>query len=286
MLSADLDAFLRIAEEGTVRAASVRLGLTQTAVTRRLANLEGDLHCSLFLRTPRGMVLTEQGALLLRASKDMAAIEQTTLAGLGVSMQVECTHMRIRGPSSLVRSRLLPASAAAIVAADFEVTIEWQIEDLACDVEALKRMECDFIVVAHDRVAPALSRRLLRDEAYVMVVPKAWEERTVRDVASKERIVDFNPADTLTQRYLAQWDLAAVCRPERHFANNTDGLAQMVSLGMGYSVLSVEFASPFVARGELAILEPRRVLKERHALAWHPRRFWPSAWKRVLAALR
>ncbi len=269
-----------------MRAASTRLGLTQTAVTRRLANLEESLRCSLFFRTPRGMVITEQGALLLRASRDMAALEQATLAGLGVSMRVECTHIRIRGPSSLVRSRLLPASAEAIAAADFEATIEWQIDDVACDAEALKRMECDFIVVAPDRVAPALSRRLLRDEAYVMVVPKAWESRSARDIVGAERIVDFNPADTLTHRYLAQWDLATVCRPERHFANNTDGLAQMVARGMGYSVLSIEFAAPFVERLELAIVEPRHILKERHALAWHPRRFWPSAWKRVLAALR
>jgi LysR family transcriptional regulator, chromosome initiation inhibitor len=288
LLSPDVEAFLRIAEHGTVRAAALRLGLTQTAVTRRLANLEERLQCSLFLRGSRGMTLTEEGNLLLRQATDMVLLERNALAGLGVATDSQSTHIRIRGPSSLVRSRLLPEVAKAILVATEKITVEWQVEDVDCDLEALKRLACDLIVVPAEQLtpSPSLSRRLLRPEEYVMVVPRAWRQRSAREIAATERIVDFNPADALTHRYLTHFNLAKTLQLERHFANNTDALATMVSLGLGYSVLSREFSAVFVERGELAIIDPSHALKERHALAWHPRRFWPNAWKHVLAALR
>lgn len=53
--------FLEIIRSGSFMAAAERLHITQTAVTARVQNLEGQLGCSLFVRNRGGARLTEHG---------------------------------------------------------------------------------------------------------------------------------------------------------------------------------------------------------------------------------
>ena len=56
-----LKTFLHVAETGQIARASERLNLTQPAVSRQIRLLEDDLGEALFLRTGRGLTLTEAG---------------------------------------------------------------------------------------------------------------------------------------------------------------------------------------------------------------------------------
>ena len=58
--------FLAVAREGTIAAASNRLNVAPSAISRQIANLEAELACLLFERRPRGMVLSQAGELLAR----------------------------------------------------------------------------------------------------------------------------------------------------------------------------------------------------------------------------
>ncbi len=53
--------FIAVAESGSVAAASRMLNIAQSALTKSLLELEGELGSSLFNRSPRGMQLTPQG---------------------------------------------------------------------------------------------------------------------------------------------------------------------------------------------------------------------------------
>ena len=65
MLLAQLSAFVEVARSGSVSRAADTLFVTQPALTARLQRLEDDLGASLFVRTPRGMRLTEAGDAFL-----------------------------------------------------------------------------------------------------------------------------------------------------------------------------------------------------------------------------
>jgi DNA-binding transcriptional LysR family regulator len=65
MLLAQVEAFVTVAREGSVSRAAERLFLTQPALTARLQSLERDVGASLFLRTSRGMRLSEAGHAFL-----------------------------------------------------------------------------------------------------------------------------------------------------------------------------------------------------------------------------
>lgn len=57
----ELRTFVEVADAGGVTAAALRLGLSKSIVSRRLARLEADLGVQLLARTTRGAALTEAG---------------------------------------------------------------------------------------------------------------------------------------------------------------------------------------------------------------------------------
>jgi DNA-binding transcriptional LysR family regulator len=77
MLLAQLEGFVEIARRGSVTRAAEALFLTQPAVTARLKGLERELNTELFVRTGRGVRLTEAGrALLPYAQRSLQTIAE------------------------------------------------------------------------------------------------------------------------------------------------------------------------------------------------------------------
>jgi DNA-binding transcriptional LysR family regulator len=91
----NLAAFLAVARSATLTDAASLLHVTQPSITKRIANLEGELGASLFERHRRGMSLTQAGAAFLRravrieqeqrqAKEEIAAIASAGLSKLRV----------------------------------------------------------------------------------------------------------------------------------------------------------------------------------------------------------
>src|SRR3974390_2207721 len=66
-----LKVFHAAAEAGSFTHAGERLGLSQSAVSRQVSALEGQLSVSLFHRHARGLILTEQGEMLYRTAHEV-----------------------------------------------------------------------------------------------------------------------------------------------------------------------------------------------------------------------
>lgn len=66
-----LRVFHTVAEAGSFTHACGALNLSQSAISRQISALEEQLGVSLFHRHARGLLLTEQGELLLKATKDV-----------------------------------------------------------------------------------------------------------------------------------------------------------------------------------------------------------------------
>ena len=85
----DLECFLAVAREGHVGRAAAALHITQPPLSRQIKALETELGTSLFLRTPKGVELTEAGRTLLEDASNVLAMaerakERTTRAGRGL----------------------------------------------------------------------------------------------------------------------------------------------------------------------------------------------------------
>ena len=67
------EAFLAAAELGSLTATAELLGYTQSGVTRMIGTLEEELGFPLFLRSKKGVQLTENGKLMLPLLREVPA---------------------------------------------------------------------------------------------------------------------------------------------------------------------------------------------------------------------
>lgn len=78
---ADMQMFVRVVEAGSISGAAARLDIAKSAVSRRLAELEGRLGAQLLHRTTRRLNLTDSGrAFLERAQTILADLDEAEAA--------------------------------------------------------------------------------------------------------------------------------------------------------------------------------------------------------------
>jgi DNA-binding transcriptional LysR family regulator len=125
---ADLTAFVAVADELSFRAAAVRVGITPSALSHAMRQLEERLGVRLLHRTTRSVALTDQGQRLLERLRP--AITQIAAA-------LEDLDRERRQPSGRLRIHASAGAAAAAIApvwhrflaAYLDVHVELQVDD-------------------------------------------------------------------------------------------------------------------------------------------------------------
>jgi DNA-binding transcriptional LysR family regulator len=234
--------FQAAAEAGSFTHAGETLGLSQSAVSRQVSALEGDLGAPLFHRHARGLILTEQGETLLQAVHD-------------VSMKLEAVRTRLidsrdkpSGDLRVTTTLALGANWLASRLGEFtdlypEVKLQLLLSDDDLD---LGMREADMALRLREPMQPDLIRRRLftvHFHAYASAeyLKKAGQPRTVEDL-DRHRLVAFG-APTATHFLYELNSLLTVGREPRnpripHLAiNNLAAIIRAVEHGVGIAVL-------------------------------------------------
>ncbi len=284
LLDPQLHAFLAIVKQGTVHAAATSIHLTQTAVTQRIRGLEQRLHATLFIRTRRGMALTPEGEALLHYCRSVQVMEGETLSkfkGLG---QTYITDLKISAPSSLMRSRIIPA-CIPIMKKFPNLLMHYSVNDVESRHLALQQGECDFAICIPQHVSLEMACKTLMPEEYILVATQKWEKRKLTDVIKSEHIIDFNVQDNMTFNYLRHYGLLRNADKNRHFVNNIEALVELVSSGVGYTVLTKEMFALFAKPKKLIALNQGKKLFSPLSLCWYPRPILPPYFKWVIDSI-
>ncbi len=168
---AQLRLIVEVAESGQLQMAAAATSMTQPAASRMLAEIERAVGAPLFLRQPKGMELTEIGAVMvrraramLREMRSMAAEVQALREGQGGAVRVGA----VTGPAV---GYLVPAiRAIKREAPDAEITV-----DVLPSRDLLRQLTAGEMDFALARVLPDFDSREfeihpMRDEKVALLV--------------------------------------------------------------------------------------------------------------------
>lgn len=277
-------AFSAVARTGSTAAAATELGLTQTAVTKRVQALENEISITLFLRSRKGMKLTEEGNALLRHCQSLLELESVFISQVTGKDRAEKT-LTIAGPTSAISTRVAQL-CTKIYRQHPSLNLHLRSEDHLDGIELIRRGEADFALVPPESVPNEMEGKSLQPDRFLLLACAAWKGRRLQDILENERIIDFNPKDPFTRNYLKKFGLLSHVKRSRLYVNENEALIHLFCEGIGYGVLTETVARPYLENGRLIALNRGQTLEEPLALAWYPRTQAPDYFTALIQALR
>jgi len=248
-----LAVFVRIAETGSLSAAARALGMSKSAVSKKLAGLEERLGAQLINRTTRRLSLTEVGAAFLdRAQRILAELEEAEQAVTQLSSEPRGV-LRINVPMSFGILHVAPA-LAGFRAAYPEVEVGMDLNDRVVD---LVEEGYDLALRIADLPDSSLvARKLAPVRRVVAASPDYWARR-----GKPQRPEELARHDCLIYTYLPsshEWQFRGadgravrvrVAGPLE--ANNGDALRAAAQAGLGVTLIPTFIVGEAVRAGQL-----------------------------------
>ncbi len=196
-----VQAFLAVAEKGSLSAAARQLGLTQPTVGRHIQTLESGLGVTLFKRQARGMALTAEGASLLEHARAMrGAAEALSLHATGGSSDLAGS---VRITASVFSSHhYLPQIIADVREAHPEIDIELVASD---ESENLLFREADIAVRMYRPTQLDMVTVHLGDVQLAMFASKTYLQKHGRPMSMGDlmdhAIVGFDRSEMMIREF-------------------------------------------------------------------------------------
>lgn len=283
LLDPQLEAFLAVVKNKTVHGAADDIHLTQTGITQRIRTLEKRLSTSLFVRSRRGMILTKEGEALLRYCQQVEQLEGEALSSITGTGTEKIVSIGITGPTTIIHSRITPPCIK--VAKKFpHLLLRFDINDNENCINSLRRGDNQLAIIEQGFLSDEMEHKILRPELYVLVASPKWKKRSLPEVIKNERIIDFDERDQMTFNYLKRYDLFDSANKDRHFANRTSTLAIMIADELGYGVLPLDFAQPYINNRQLIMLNAGKTYLHALTLTWFPRHQQPKYFSALIKA--
>lgn len=238
---ANLRAFAAVAECGSFSGAAEALHITQPAVSKRIAILEGTLGSTLFDRIARRVELTEAGRALLR---EIPQVEYSLERALRA---VRDLQGEIEGPLRLATSHHIGLHRLPPVLQRFQhdypavhLDIEFLDSEQAYDLLRAGTIELAVVTLAPGDITRLRSQPLWTDDLQVMVAashPLARKKSlAIDDVLAYPAVLPG--METFTGRIVRQhFERGERSLQLRLSTNYLETLRMMAAVGLGWTVL-------------------------------------------------
>jgi DNA-binding transcriptional LysR family regulator len=173
-----LSTFAEAAEKGSFTAAAAALGITQAAVSQRIASLEKELRVSLFDRRAGRIALTEAGERLYEFARRILKLHEEARRDLGGFHPSVLGDLPIAA-SSVPGECFLPALLSAFHAKHPRVHVRATVSDSGSVINDVERGKASLGLVGQKAEKPTLeSRPIGRDSLVLLVRPgHPWATR-------------------------------------------------------------------------------------------------------------
>jgi len=263
-----LTAFVTVAELGSFSAAALRLHLTQSAISKRIALLEGQVTQPLFDRIGRSVQLTEAGlALVPRAKGILQEIADT-------KQFISDMRGRVSGPLRIATSHHIGLHRIPSILKTFneqypDVHLQLTFIDSEQAINAILQGEFELALIT-------LPKTILDDTVDNIQHHKLWQDPmefvvnnhhplslkykiSLDDLAAYPAILpDRNTytTDLIHQLFAQEKQLLNISMTTNHL----DAIKMMISVGLGWSVLPRTLMSEHLTRLNVSDLKLTRQL--------------------------
>jgi DNA-binding transcriptional LysR family regulator len=235
-----LQLFVSVAEEGTIAAAAVREHIAPAAVSRRLSELEEELHTVLFVRSNKGLELTRSGISLL----NMARRILHDMHDIYIRMQEHTT-----GPRGFVRvvanisciTQFLPAQLSSFLSTypNIQVGIEERISNVV--TKSVHESIADIGLFTLGAPAQDLEVFPYQKDELVVIVPEehalAGEERVRMSELLPYDFVGLHTGSAINFQLMKIANDLGKTMKLRIQVTGFDALCLMVEAGLGVGIL-------------------------------------------------
>ncbi|UXY55147.1 LysR family transcriptional regulator [Pseudomonas tohonis] len=271
----ELRTFIAVARHGTFAAAGMHIGLTQSAVSAQIRNLEQALGVRLFDRTGRQAILNAAGHRALPMAREMLEI----FARMATPEAAEQFSGELRiGAIATVQTGLLAAALLRLREAAPKVEpklIPGVSLNLLSQVDA-GELDLAILIEPPFDLPKELHAEVLREEDFVLIVPRELEGDDPLRILASQPLVRYDRTSfggRQVTRFLRRQRLEVQVALE---LDELDAIVRMVEAGLGVSLipeaglwLEREATIRVIRLGELTF-QRRIVLLTRHGQRSQP----------------
>ena len=247
-----LSTFSAVIRHGSFDAAASALGLTQSAVSQRIKQLEERFGSTLIIRGQPAQA-TAAGKKLLHHVQEVQVLERSLTDDLGLRAD-QSTTLRIAVNADSLASWFLPA--LAVYAADHpNVFFDLITDDQDHSAEWLKSGEVIAAVTANAQPVQGCDCISLGDFRYLATaspafVARYFPEGVTTSALNQAPALLYDTKDKLQQQW-AQRETGSPFRAQSHVVPSTQGFVDAAILGLGWGMNPAHLVDPYIQSGAL-----------------------------------
>ena len=201
MLSSKLFTFITVYDEESISRASLKLNLTQPAITNQLNSLEQKLECPLFFRSKGQLTFTKEGELVADYAKKLRAIHTQMLSEL--SDKMSSIHIRIGVNKTVDSDSIISNAITKYSASDPNITFSLHSDNSESLYKKLNNYELDALILTDKETLPEFDYfPLVSEDIYCIVNadhPLAEKSYVTIDDLMTHRIIIRTPQSSTRQ---------------------------------------------------------------------------------------
>lgn len=277
--------FVAVVECGSFSSAAHQLGMTKSAVSKRVSVLEDSLGVRLFHRTTRKLTLTEAGERFSDYARSSFALAQDGFAELSKFQGKPKGTLKINAPMTFSRLHLVPYIKEFLERYP-ELNVILSMEDKVIDMT-----EGAFDVgirIGELKDSSLIAKKLVNCNSVVCAAPEYIKQ--FGQPSSPEELANHNCIYYSLFQAGVEWTFFKQGRkikvqPKGNFiVNNSDAIAEVLLQGLGICQMPTFIVSEHLASGSLVALLEEYRLPDHAIYAVYPERKHLPEKVRVLIA--
>jgi LysR family transcriptional regulator, low CO2-responsive transcriptional regulator len=246
-----------IARTGKIVNAAESVGVTASAVTLQLQQIEARVGLPLFERARHAMILTEAGQIWLDTAHRVEAVLLAAREGVDALSGLERGHVSVGVVSTA--KYFAPAALGAFRRAHPDISISLFVGNRTEVLAKLAALECDLVIMGLPPEDMPVRSIIIGDHPHIIIAapthPLARRARLPMDALANEHFLMREPGSgtrMLMERIFADTNFTA--RPEMEMESN-ETIKQAVMAGLGIAFISGHTIAAEIESGRLAMLD-------------------------------